>query len=128
MTFLGINFSFHAPWYAFVKQLKVRWRGVLPHLESDSFQRGLRRGAFLILQLLNLNSQKFNQFEVWTVSRPTWKQLDAMVNASLSRRGVPEQHSPSTGVFHNFQNSKMQFFRHFLLEVATLFCLSFLND
>ena len=127
MTFLGINFSFHVPWYAFVKQLKARWRGVLPHLESVSFQPSLRRGAFLILQLLNLHSQQFNQFEVWTVSRPTWKQLDAMVNASLSRRGAPEQYSPSTGVFHNFQNSKMQFFRHFLLEVATLFCLSFLN-
>ena len=38
VTFLGINFSFHAPWYAFIKQLKVWWRDVLPHLESNSFQ------------------------------------------------------------------------------------------
>ena len=72
-----------------------------------------------------LNSQ-FSKFEVWTVSRPTWKLLDAMVNASFSRCSVTEQHSSTTGVFHNFQNSKMQFFRH--LEVAILFCLSFLNE
>ena len=95
---------------------------------SDTFQLGLRYGAFIILQLLVINSQEFFTFEVWTVSRPTWKHLDAIVNASFSGRGAPEYHSPSIGVFHNLLNSKMQFFRHFALEVVTLFCLSFLNE
>ena len=113
---LASTIAFIAPWFAFVKQMKLRWRGVFPHLESD-FQPGLLCGAFLTLQLLNLNSRQFNQLVARTDSRPTWKQLDAMVNALLSRRGAQENHSPSTGVFHNLENSKMQFFRYSLLKV-----------
>ena len=67
VTFLGINFSFHAPWYAFSKQLKAWWRGVLPHFESNSFQPSLWHGTSMILQHLNLHSQHFNQLVVWTV-------------------------------------------------------------
>ena len=37
VTSLGISFSFHAPWYAFVKLLKVRWSGVLPYIKCASF-------------------------------------------------------------------------------------------
>ena len=124
---MAATIAFIAPWFAFVKQMKLRWRGVFPHLESD-FQPGLLCGAFLILQLLNLNSRQFNQLVARTDSRPTWKQLDAMVNASLSRCGAQDKHFPSTDVFPNFfEILKFNFFAIFCWKWQLCFACHFLT-
>ena len=98
----GINNCLHTSRHALIERLEVGWRDLPPDLEGDSFQTRGRRCALSTLQLLHLGPQRLNRIEIRTVSRPTRKELYAVLLVPLLRRNGAVRRG---AIFHQRERS-----------------------